>query len=239
MNENNERSLRFEVAFNRIHQQLKQLALKSDQHSFMEILHDCARSHASVRSHLDELKQFAKLRNAIVHQKINAEFYIAEPHENIVKRIEQIDALLSQPASALSIASQPVCIVELHTPFVRVLHMIQELSYSEYPVFDQGTCKGILTGEEMLKWMAHQQTDNHIPLHEVTVRDLLSEQSRSKVAFIKKDANIFEVEHLFENYQSNNQKLEAILITPNGTSKELPIAMITSWDLTKTNDQII
>ncbi|WP_100402684.1 CBS domain-containing protein [Bacillus sp. FJAT-42315] len=239
MIEKNERSLRFEVAFNRIHQQLKQLAPKQAQHSFIEILHTCAQQHASVRTHLDELKQFAKLRNAIVHQKTDTHSYIAEPHEEIVKRIEQIDALISKPADALSIASKPVCMVELHTPLAEVLQMMKQFSYSEYPVFTKGVCKGLLTGKDILKWMAHQQIDGSTNLFEVTVQDLLPEQSTSTLAFIKKEANVFDVEYLFEGYQQSNKKLEAILITPNGTSEELPIAMITSWDLTKTNDQII
>ncbi|OZI11050.1 hypothetical protein CEW92_13650 [Bacillaceae bacterium SAS-127] len=223
MIEKNERSLRFEVAFNRIHQQLKQLVPKQAQHSFIEILHTSAQQHAVVRTHLDELKQFAKLRNAIVHQKTEAHSYIAEPHEEIVKRIEQIDALIAKPADALSIASKPVRTVELHTSLTEVLQMIKQFSYSEYPVFTKGGCKGLLTGKDILKWMAHQQIDGSPTLFDVTVQDLLTEQSTSTLAFIKKEANIFDVEYLFESYQQSNKKLEALLITPMVRRKNFPL----------------
>ncbi|WP_100331242.1 CBS domain-containing protein [Bacillus xiapuensis] len=239
MEERNERCSRFEAAFNRIHQQLQQLCSHQQNHPFIEALHDCARHHASVRVHIEELKQFAKLRNAIVHQKTDAHFYIAEPHEETVERIEQIDKLISEPAEALSISSQPVCTVELSTSITKVLQMIQDFSYSEYPVFEKGVCQGLLAGKDLLTWMANQLAEDRIDLSGMTVKNVLPHAPQREIAFLKKEANIFDAEYVFEDFQNRNKKLEAILITPNGTPKELPIGIITSWDLTKIKDEIL
>ena len=236
---NDELSERFEAAFNRIHNRLKATVKQGDSDAFMELLHSSARNHASVRAHLDELKQYAKLRNAIVHQKTEANYYIAQPHEEIVERIEQIDKMLSEPAEAISIASSPVHIVEPDTPLVQVLEMIRDDKINEYPVYDKGKCQGLLTGREILKWMANTHADGKINISSVQVKDILPEKNEYIISFVKRDANIFDIEYTFEEHQSLNKKLEAVLITPEGGSDELPVGIITSWDLTKNNDVIL
>ncbi|MFK2826897.1 CBS domain-containing protein [Bacillus sp. B190/17] len=236
---NDELSQRFEAAFNRIHNKLKAISQQSEKAAFMELLHTSARSHASIRAHLDELKQFAKLRNAIVHQKTEASYYIAQPHTEIVERIEQIDRILSEPAEAATIASSPVYTVEPDTLLVQVLEMIRDHKLAEYPVYEKGTCKGLLTGREILKWMADQHTDGKISLTDVQVRDILPPTSDYIISFVESKANIFDIESIFEEHQSQNKKLEAVLITPNGGADELPIGIITSWDLTKNNDILL
>ncbi len=234
-----ELSERFEAAFNRIHNYLKSAVKQADSDAFIELLHVGARKHASIRKHLDELKQFAKLRNAIVHEKTEADYYIAQPHKEIVERIEQIDTVLSEPAEAQSIASSPVYIVETDTPLLQVLDIIRENGLAEYPVYEQGRCKGLLAGTEILTWMAEHEADGKIDLNGITVKDITTERDEDSIAFVKKEANIFDVEYTFEEYQSNDKKLEAILITPGGKSDELPVGMITSWDLIKNNDIIM
>ncbi|KIL74573.1 CBS domain-containing protein [Bacillus badius] len=236
---NNGLSERFETAFNRIHNHLKAITAQKDGDAFLELLHTSARNHASVRAHLDELKQYAKLRNAIVHQKTEANYYIAEPHQEIVERIEQIDKMLSEPAEAMSIASSPVYIVEADTPLIQVLEMVRDFKINEYPVYEKGDCQGLLTGRDILKWMANTQLDGQITIDSVKVKDILPEKNEYLISFAKRDANIFDIEYTFEEYQSQNKKLEAILITHEGRSDELPVGIITSWDLTKNNDVIL
>ncbi|KAB7709144.1 CBS domain-containing protein [Bacillus aerolatus] len=236
---NDELSERFEAAFNRIHNKLKAMGKQSDGDAFVELLHNSARNHASIRAHLDELKQFAKLRNAIVHQKTEAYYYIAQPHEKIVDRIEQIDKILSEPAEAISIASTPVYTVEPDTPLLKVLDMIRDNKLAEYPIYEKGKCQGLLTGREILKWMADNQENGKVDIADVTVKDILPSKNDYIISFVKRDANIFDIEYTFEEHQSNNKKLEAVLITPNGGSDELPVGIITSWDLTKNNDVIL
>lgn len=236
---NDELTERFETAFNRIHNRLKTAAEKAESDAFMELLHVSARNHASVRAHLDELKQYAKLRNAIVHQKTEANYYIAQPHTEIVERIEHIDEILAEPAEAMSIASSPVHIVESDTPLVQVLEMIRDHKLNEYPVYDKGQCKGLLTGREILKWMANTHTEGKIDISSIQVKDILPEKNEYIISFVNREANIFDIEYTFEEHQSLNKKLEAVLITPEGGSDELPVGIITSWDLTKNNDVIL
>ncbi|HZG70753.1 MAG TPA: CBS domain-containing protein [Chondromyces sp.] len=232
-----ELSERFEAAFNRIHTTLKRLHKRGDTDVFMELLHETARKHASVRKHLDELKQYAKLRNAIVHEKTETNYYIAQPHEDIVERIEAIDQILSEPAEAMSIATTPVYTLEPSTSLTKVLQMIKENGYSEYPVYERGICKGLITARGILCWMTEHHSNSKVDFSQTTVSDILPLETDHTIAFTDKKATVFDIEYTFEEHQNKNKKLEAILITQNGTSEELPSGIITTWDLTKINEE--
>ncbi|MGG1559593.1 hypothetical protein ABEH82_16230, partial [Geobacillus thermoleovorans] len=62
-------SERFEAAFNRIHAQLKKIANVTHTDAFTSLVHITSKKHALIRSVKEELLQYAKLRNAIVHEK--------------------------------------------------------------------------------------------------------------------------------------------------------------------------
>ncbi len=81
-------SERFESAFNQIHENLKKL-VSADTDKFTSLLR-YGNHLKSVQAYQDELYQYAKLRNAIVHEKVSPGYYIAEPHEKVVERIEKI-----------------------------------------------------------------------------------------------------------------------------------------------------
>ncbi len=89
-------SERFEIAFNRIHKALSKMVKNIHGDTFSQLVAHGAKRHAIIRSYKDELFQFAKLRNAIVHEKLKADFYIAEPHQDVVERIEEIAELLEK-----------------------------------------------------------------------------------------------------------------------------------------------
>lgn len=86
---------RFEVAFNRIHDSLKKL-IDADTDKFTSLVR-FGSTHKVVGTYRNELYQYAKLRNALVHERKELGFYIAEPHQEVVVRIEKIAEILSKP----------------------------------------------------------------------------------------------------------------------------------------------
>ena len=55
-----------------------------------------------VRKYEDDLITFGRLRNAIIHGS-NDEILIAEPHEDVVKKIELIERLITTPPKVLDV----------------------------------------------------------------------------------------------------------------------------------------
>lgn len=228
-----ERSERFETAFNHIHVQLKRLVRHYDSDAFMELLHSASARYAVIRTYFQDLKQFARLRNAIVHEKTKRDFYIAEPHLETVLRIEEISRKVSAPPLALTISTREVIHFSLDTPITRVFACIREFGYDQYPIYQGNEFQGLLTENGILSWISKHISEDTISFQNIAVSDVLQEESQHTVHFVKRQTDIFEIENLFADRQKDKVKVEAILITKTGNPDELPLGIITSWDLTK------
>lgn len=224
-------SERFEVAFNRIHKALSKMVRSVNGNIFSQLVAHGSKRHAIIRSHKDELFQFAKLRNAIVHEKLRTDFYIAEPHREVVERIEEIATLLEKPVTALSISNSPVVYFNYYSSIKDVILSIHKNTYTKFPIYKDGTCIGILTSGAVIKWMAKHLTNDVIDLANIHVGEVIPYETKHLIDFVDKERDIFEVEEMFEKRHAHGKKLEAVIITENGQIDEKPIGIITSWDL--------
>lgn len=227
-----ERVARFEVAFNRIHIKLKELALNtSDYMAYSEALYKSRTRHNIVRNHYELLKQFGHLRNALVHQRFDKEYYIADPHEETVEEIERLEELLQKPPLALSVASQPVVCFNPDTQLKEILKELERTSFSQFPIYDDSEFIGLLTEGGIAKWMATNIIGELISLESIRAKDILLCEKKHNVHFLNKESTIYDLEEVFEIAFDRNEKLEAILITNSGSRTQKPIGIVTSWDL--------
>lgn len=226
-------SERFEVAFNRIHKALSRMVNQGTSDIFGHLVTQGAKKHAIIRTYKDELYQFAKLRNAIVHEKLRADFYIAEPHEDVVQQIEEIADHFEMPITALSISNNPVFYFNYHSSIKDVVLAMNKKTYTKFPIFKNGTCVGLLTAGAIIKWMAEHLADNIIDLSDIRVSEVIPYETKHLIDFLDKDSDIFDVEALFEKRHAHGKKLEAVIITENGKTDEKPLGIITSWDTIK------
>ncbi|WP_099355588.1 CBS domain-containing protein [Fredinandcohnia onubensis] len=224
-------SKRFEIAFNRVHKALSKMVKNVNGDIFSQLVAHGAKRHAIIRSYKDELFQFAKLRNAIVHEKLRADFYIAEPHQEVVERIEEIAALLEKPVTALSISSRPVIYFNFHSSIKDVILAIHNNSYTKFPIYKDGTCIGILTSGAIMKWMAKQLSNDSIDLSNIRVGEVIPYETKHLIEIVDQNCDIFAVEEKFEKRHAHGKKLEAVIITETGQIDEKPLGIITSWDL--------
>ncbi|RCW63759.1 CBS domain-containing protein [Saliterribacillus persicus] len=232
-NNNYDNAIRFETAFNRIHDKLTVLANEKNEFvSFGEVLHK-ARHHHIVNYHYDLLKQCSKLRNALVHRKVKKDFYIAEPHLEIVLELEEICELLYQPPLALTIASSPVVKHYIDDTIPHILKSIEKYSYSQFPIYDKNGFCGLITEGGLAKWFAKNMQDKQVMLKNTTAAHVLACEKKHNVGFLSKTATIYDLEAIFEASLSNNQKLEAVILTEDGLSQERPMGIISAWDLVK------
>ncbi|WP_461673335.1 CBS domain-containing protein [Priestia megaterium] len=227
-----EHIIRFEAAFNRIHHKLKELAAGSADHmSYSEALYAGRKLHNVVRSHYSLLKQFGYLRNSLVHHKYNWNDYIAYPHENTVKKIESICERLMKPPLSLSIASQSVVIFAPDTPLKVILKELEHKEFSQFPIYENNKFIGLLTEGGITKWLSLNLAGSFLSIEGVTAKDILTYEKKHNVSFLHKDSTIYDLEDVFEEAFDQNEKLEAVLITQNGSKTQKPIGIVTSWDL--------
>lgn len=229
--QNEKKSERFEVAFNQIHRWMQRNARNETTDKFSELLRINYPRHSIIRKYYHDLKMYGRLRNSLVHDKIALDFYIAEPHEKVVEKIEMIASQVSDPKNALEIATRPVFYFKEDTSLVDVLKIIQKRAYSQFPVYDDNGFKWLLTSNCIAQWLASNLLEGGRTIEDVKISDLEYLHSKRFVEFAPKNSDIFSVEDIFEKYHLENKKLEAVLITENGKATERPIGIITPWDL--------
>ena len=223
---------RFQVAFNQIHEELKKIVKIRDDR-FKTLLNIGSRNHQIIKTFNDDLEQYAKLRNALVHDRREMNYYIAEPHIEIVEHIEKIAYIFTRPNYALTIASKKVAYYNYFDHITDVMNGIKEHSYSRYPVYLNNQYKGLLKTGDIMKWMSEHLDSTILDICNITVADVLALDvvKEHPVEFASKTINIFEAEELFEMAHQQNKKLEAVIITENGKPNESPLGLITAWDL--------
>ncbi|HLO11888.1 MAG TPA: CBS domain-containing protein [Pseudoneobacillus sp.] len=232
--QNGDKVARFEAAFNRIHEKLKELVKETHEHApYSDVLYSARKLHNVVRFNYENLKQFGYLRNAIVHKKIREDFYIAEPHDKVVEEIERISGILLQPPLALSVASQPVKSYSPHTPLIEILAMMDEKGFSQFPIYANSNFQGLLTDGGIAKWLSRNLVGKSAHLDGVTAADLIPLEKKHSVKFLARNSTIYDLESLFEKSFDENKKLKAILITEHGSQNQKPIGIVTTWDLVR------
>lgn len=223
-------SERFEVAYNLIHDALKQL-VDEEEDRFTVLLRLGESRHHLIHRYYEDLKQYGKLRNAIVHEKRQPGLYIAEPNEEVVKHIEKIATIFSKPVTGLTIATKDVKFFEQSQPLKEVLEAIQQHGYSQYPIYDEKKYVGLLKTTHILSWMSNTFEQGNIQIVDQTVGDLIPYMKEAPIEFVSKHANIFEVEAIFEEKHRRKIDLEAVIVNENGKENEWPLGLITPWDL--------
>ena len=220
-------SERFETAFNRIHKILKETVKHADTDKFTELVHK-GYNHILIRHYKDDLCQFARLRNAIVHEKIDVDYYIAEPHLDIVKEIERIASEFEEPKTGLSISSKEVYYFYEDDLVKNVLSCMKKTGHTRFPIYNkEDKYSWLLTTREIISWLTNQFDNQRIDLNQVKVKELYKKEE-NHVVFVSQNATVFEIEDL---YDEDNEKIEAIIITATGKKTEKPNGIITSRDL--------
>ncbi|PLS18290.1 hypothetical protein CVD28_08390 [Bacillus sp. M6-12] len=224
-------SERFETAFNRIHKALMQTIKNAKSDKFIELVNK-GKSHAFIRYYEHDLCQFAKLRNALVHEKIHEGYYIAEPHENIVDKIEKIADEFEKPDSALSVATKPVYFFQEDDSLSEVLDIIKKHAHSRFPIYNKdGKYSWLLTSGQIVQYLADNFSDQKLTINSVKIKELFNTKYKHNVIFVSQNSTIFEVEDIFEEYYNKNKKIEGVLITKTGSPSEQPNGIITSRDM--------
>lgn len=228
-------STRFLSAFNDIDYTIKTRYNLNRSMGFSEAVRRAVAFNYTIRKYEDDLVGYGRLRNAIVHS--NEDFVIAEPHIDVVEKIEKIARVLTTPPRALDVAARrDVLSVHCSKSMREVIMLIAESSYSNLPVFnDKNEIIGIANGQKILDSFGKYLLTNgksDVFLDSVKIEDMLSKvENNNYYAFANQDITIEQVLSLF----NQNHKLLAVLITKNGGIKEKPLGIITGSDVLKMN----
>lgn len=222
---------RFITAYNNIDYSLRTIYDFKRSMSFSDVVRRAVVLNSVVRKYEEDLIDFGRLRNAIIHQG-NSKFIIAEPHDDIVDKIEKLAKLISEPPLAVNrVGNKEVITINKDMMLGKAIELIYRTGYSNLPTYDGEKLIGILNGRKLINVLG-QKIGEGVNLQEfidnVSVGAII-EHMGEDYYFMLADENLTIDSAM--NYFENNRKLLIILITKDGKDTGKPLKIISSADI--------
>lgn len=222
---------RFINAYNNIDYSLRTIYDFKRSMSFSDVVRRSVVLNAVVRKYEEDLIDFGRLRNAIIHQG-NSKYVIAEPHDEIVEKIEKLAELISEPPMALDrVGNKEVITINHDMLLSAAMELIYRTGYSNLPTYEGEKLIGILNGRKLINVLG-QKISEGANLQEfittATVKDVIHDMGDDYYFMLANEhLTIDEAMNFFEN----NRKLLIILITKDGKDTGKPLKIISSADI--------
>lgn len=216
--------------FNELEQFLRDTTNSKREVPFGSLIGRASQQNAAVRRHERDLREFADLRNAIVHE---------HPRGHVIADIRQ-EAL----DEFILMSDQIMAPERVYPLFRREIHVYNEndpLSPAVKDLWESGHSQLIVRVDKMLtllssqgiaRWLGSQVNGQAVDLADASVGDALTFEEEGGMAFVSRDAPVDEARELFLSFPTrHSQRLRAVVITENGRPTEAPLGLITASDL--------
>ncbi len=224
-------SKRFIDAYNSIDYALKKRYNLNRSMGFSDLIRKAASLNFTVRRYEDDLIDYGRLRNAIIHN--SDDFVIAEPHDSVVENIEHIEKLIVTPPLAIdTVANKEVKAIDYQKSMREVIVLMAETGFSNIPVYNSNNeLVGVANGQKILSSFGQfllSGGKSESFLDNVQIADMLTSLDNSNYFCVKKvDCTVEEALDEF----NKNHKLLAILFTKKGLANEFPIGIMTGSNI--------
>lgn len=227
---------RFINAYNQIDYSLRTQYNFKRSISYSDLIRRSVLVNHVVRKYEDDLIDYGRLRNAIIHRSNDA-ITIAEPHDSVVENIEKIARLITTPPKALStVCNEDVLTVDHTVNINDVICLMASRSFSNIPIYKDGTLLGVANGQKILEWMGvqiNQGKDIGKAIKQTPIAQILCFNNVYKqYEVLPATATIEEVLDLF----NKNRKLLAVIITKTGSMQEPPLGIVTTTNIVEMNN---
>lgn len=226
---------RFISCYNQIDQSLRAQYDLSKSSSYTEVIRRASRMNAFVKKYEDQLIDYGRLRNAIVHS-FNESMVIAEPHTDVVEEYERLAKVICTPPLAVD----TVCNKDIHTitydvPLNIVIQNIYKTGISNWPVYKDGMLIGVANSRKLIKEIGkkiYEKKDINEYLENTKIEDAISNFGEDNYYTIaNQNVTLDKILQLF----SENRKLSLIVITETGSLLEQPIGVVAIADIMDVN----
>lgn len=204
-------SRRFIDAYNTVDKMIRSLYGFKPSLTYTDVVRKAASFNSLVRKYEDDLLDYGRLRNAIVH-KSDSEMAIAEPHTRVVEHIEHIAELLKTPPLAVGTVARPASTLPADATVEAAIKLMAGHNYSNVPVMEGRVIVGVLTNKLIVEALAKNlEYDLDDFIETQTVGSILTE-NRENYAIMKATATIEEVLQAF----GQSRKLQIVILTSSG-----------------------
>lgn len=226
------RAEEFIASYHRIEDYLSREMGDGQHFSFSNMVNRLAKHNPIIDRYKEDLHQMSQLRNAIVHERREPDFIIAEPHDSIVNLILEVEKELLHPRQVIPLFRKIVTTFNADDSLVAVLGEIRDKNYSQFPVYNQdGSWRGLLTKKGVTSWLAETVDGPRVSLEGVQVKDVLHHDPHlRRYRFIAQETSVIEAHHHFISMK-DGVRLDALLITETGQENEPLLGIIRPQDI--------
>ena len=222
---------RFLTAYNNIDYSLRAIYNFKRSMSFSDVVRRSVVLNSVVRKYEDELIDYGRLRNAIVHQG-NHKYIIAEPHDEVVEKIERLADLIVEPPLAVDmVGNKEVLTIDHTTTIAETIELIYRTGYSNLPAYNGEKLVGIINGRKLVNVIGEKISEGvniDVFLKNTPVDDILNRMG-DDYYYMLADKKLT-IDAAMNHFESN-RKLLIILITKDGKDTSKPLKIISSADI--------
>src|SRR5258708_4232793 len=185
------------------------------------------------RDSASRLRRLADIRNVLTHQRGTDFGYPVAVTANSTAALREIKEHLVRPEPVSTRFCREVKTVSATDSLAHVVALAFENGFSQFPVVDDGQFRGLVTENEMIRWLGRRVKANasEVDLRQVSVKTVLKEKDpttkgssifRFKCldAPVEEDLSLFSIEPL----------LEVVLLSQSGSKRTQIEGIITQWD---------
>jgi len=223
--------------FKQLETQLKRVADNpSDVVQFKDILDKAKQNNPLIRYQEALIWDLYALRNVFAHA--DREKYIARVNKLAYEAIDNLIKLIQNPPTVGGKFKKKVYWVTEDTIIKDIIQTMRQNLYTHVPVYTkiEGKYKfiGVFSESTMFYWLADNIENIKVDFSIQPIQNLSHKylnDPNDLYKFVAPNKNIFEVYDEFKNAISKRKRLGAVFITPSGHRDDLPIGIITAWDL--------
>ena len=234
-NKQKSNATRFIDAYNKIDYSLRVQNNYKRSMSFSDMIRKAVVVNHIVRKYEDDLIDCGRLRNAIIH-KSNDKLLIAEPHIDVVEKMEKIAKLVATPPKVIETnCVHDVFTVSYDVTIMSIIEIMAQTTYSNIPVFKDGVLIGVANGQKIIDAFGKYVLAGGDPdefLNKKTIEEIVSIPTSTRYYEVASvDISIEEIMNLF----FTNRKLLCVILTKYGKMGETPVGIITASDYMELN----
>lgn len=227
---------KFLNSFNTLHKILRKKLNEPDM-DFGPLLNKVKKNRDIVlMRYYEKLDFYREFRNILVHEETNDMPSVAEPSDFIVDEIGEVLERIKNPKKVYQLFNHEVIHFNLNDSLSKVLNIVKEKEYSQFPVFNNNNeLVGLISENGITRFLAESVEDDIISIVETKIKDVIDhDEAKDSITIVNANTLVHNVEEIFNKKLHQGNSTFAILISNRGqkieTSEDI-LGIITPWDL--------